>query len=67
MRNARHVMESYRRYIIETKRVWNRQLTSHGRPPAKRIARSLIHYRAYVASYLKAKRAVLAGVELVGA
>lgn len=60
-------MTSYRRFIIETKSKWNSQLTSHGKPPARRIVRSIIHYRPYVDAYLKAKRAVLAGQELVDA
>jgi hypothetical protein len=60
-------MTGYRNYLMATKRMWNLQLTSHGRPPARRILRSLILYRRYVSAYLKAKRAVIAGVETVDA
>ena len=67
MRNARHIMTSYRRYIVGTKRKWNLQLVSTGRPPAKRIARAVFLHRAYVQAYLKAKRAVFAGQEFVDA
>jgi hypothetical protein len=67
MRNARHIMCSYRRYVVGTKRKWNLQLVSTGRPPVRRIARALLLHRQYVQAYLKAKRAVLAGQELVDA
>jgi hypothetical protein len=67
MRNARHIMTTYRRFLIQTKAKWNLQLTSNGRPPARRVLRGIIHYRAYVQSYLKAKRAVIAGLEMVDA
>ncbi len=67
MRNARHIMTSYRRYIVGTKGKWNSQLISKGRPPVKRIARAVLLHRAYVEAYLKAKRAVFAGKEFVDA
>lgn len=55
----RHVMRCYRAYILNTKRKVNEQLASHGKPPTKRGARSLIHYRAIVNEYLAAKRVVV--------
>lgn len=67
MRNARHIMTSYRRFILGTKRKWNLQMVSNGRLPAKRIARSLLLHRNYSDAYLKAKRAVLAGQEFADA
>lgn len=67
MRNARHVMNSYRHFIVGTKRKWNLQAVSSGQAPAKRVARALLFHRAYVEAYLKAKRAVFAGEELVDA
>lgn len=67
MRNARHIMTTYRRFLVQTKRKWNLQVTSTGRLPVKRIARGLLFYRAYVDAYLRAKRAVLSGQELVDA
>jgi hypothetical protein len=54
MRKARHIMTVYRRHLLGCKKKWG-------------SARGLIHYRALVDSYLKAKRAVLAGEELVDA
>lgn len=54
MRNARHIMMVYRRHLLGSKKKWG-------------TARGLIHYRALLESYLKAKRAVLAGLELVDA
>ncbi|MBV6418045.1 MAG: hypothetical protein CMLOHMNK_02825 [Steroidobacteraceae bacterium] len=67
MRNARHIMVSYRRFILGTKHRWNAQIVSAGRLPAKQAARGLVHYRGYVEAYLEAKRAVLAGRESVDA
>lgn len=67
MRNARHIMVSYRHFIVGTKRRWNSQVVSAGRLPVKRAARGLVHYRGYVDAYLEAKRAVLAGRESVDA
>jgi len=67
VRNARHVMSAYRHYILATKRNWNLDRTSHGKSPARRIARALVHYHGYMDSYLKAKRAVVAGNEMVDA
>lgn len=67
MRNARHVMTSYRHFIVGTKHKWNAQAVSSGLPPAKRAARALLFHRAYIDAYLKAKRAVFAGEELVDA
>ena len=67
MRNARHIMTTYRRFLVQTKRKWNLQVTSIGRSPVKRITRGLLFYRAYVDAYLKAKRAVLSGEELIDA
>ena len=54
MRKARHIMTVYRRHLLGCKKKWG-------------SARGLIHYRALLDSYLKAKRAVLAGEELVDA
>lgn len=54
MRNAHHIMSVYRRHILGSKKKWG-------------TARGLIHYRALLGSYLKAKRAVLSGQELVDA
>ncbi len=54
-----HVMRCYRRYILNTKRKANEQLASHGKPPTRRGARSLIHYKVIVREYLAAKRVVL--------
>jgi hypothetical protein len=67
MRNARHIMTSYRRFLVQIKRKWNLQVTSSGRAPVRRIARGLLFHRAYVDAYLKAKRAVLTGQDLVDA
>ena len=67
MRNARHVMTSYRRFIVGTKHKWNLQLMSTGRAPVKRIARGLLLHRAYIQAYLQAKRAVVDGREMVDA
>lgn len=47
-------MTIYRRYLIDLKR-------------KRGTARNLIHYRGYLGAYLKAKRAVVAGQELVDA
>jgi|GEM_PF-5593505 len=57
--DPRHVMRCYRRYILNTKRKVNEQLSSHGKAPSRRGARSLIHYRAIVQEYLAAKRVCL--------
>lgn len=46
-RDARHIMETYRRYILACKKQWG-------------SARSLIHYREIVQEYLAAKRRLLA-------
>lgn len=54
------VMTRYRQYILNTKRKANADRVSHGRPPARRVARALIHYRKYIDTYLAAKRQVLA-------
>ena len=43
--NPRHVLVTYRQHILSCKRKWS-------------SARSLIHYREFVATYLWAKRAV---------
>lgn len=67
MRNARHIMDSYRHFIVGTKRRWNAQIVSAGRMPVKQAARGLVHYRGYVDAYLEAKRAVLAGRDSVDA
>lgn len=67
MRPAKHIMTTYRRFIVEGKAKAALQSRSHGRDPSKRAMRALIHYRAYVDAYLKAKRAVLAGQEMVDA
>jgi hypothetical protein len=55
-----YVMRCYRRYILNTKRKVNEQLESHGKPPTRRGARSLVHYRPIVLEYLAAKRVFLA-------
>lgn len=54
--DRRHVMTSYRQYIIGEKR------KAGGRDPRafRRGARSLLHYRDYVDEYLEAKRDVFA-------
>lgn len=44
-RSRRHVMERYRAHILGCKRKWG-------------TARGLIHYRAFIAEYLAAKREV---------
>lgn len=54
LRNARLVMTQYRRHIMDCKKRWGH-------------VRGLIHRRALLTAYLKAKRAVLAGQELVDA
>ncbi len=59
-RNARHIMTVYRRHLLDAKR----KGTQRG---ARRSVRGLIHYRGFIASYLEAKRAVIAGQELVQA
>lgn len=63
VRNARHIMNAYRRYLMAYKFKQNEQRSI----PNKRAARGLIYYRAYVEAYLAAKRAVVAGEELVDA
>lgn len=67
MRPARHIMTTYRRFLVEGKRSRNRDMVSQGRAPSRRIMRALLHYRAYVDAYLRAKLAVLAGEPLVDA
>lgn len=56
---AEHQMRAYRLKILNTKAKWNTQLRSNGRPPSRRIARSLLHYRSWLGQYLIAKRAFL--------
>lgn len=59
--NPRTVMQRYRAYILNTKRVANENRVSQGKPIAKRAARALVHYRGYLDQYLAAKRIVLNG------
>lgn len=54
-----YVMRRYRQYILNTKAAANKDRLSQGKPPARRIARALVHYRAYVEEYLAAKRLVI--------
>ena len=47
------VMRLYRKYLIGQKRIWMSQ-----RKTAKRCLRGLTHYKAYIQTYLAAKRIV---------
>lgn len=47
--NAKHIMQSYRAYILGCKRKFG-------------TARGLIHYRDYLQAYLEAKREVLKNI-----
>ena len=47
--NARHIMQTYRAYILGCKRKFG-------------TARGLVHYRDYLQAYLEAKREVLKNV-----
>lgn len=64
LRDARRVMTSYRRFLLTTKRKWG---TRPGHTSRNRSIRSLIHYRRYIDAYLEAKRAVVAGRQMVNA
>lgn len=51
-----HVMRAYRTHILSFKRKQNAQRN----PPARRVARGLVCYKALVQEYLGAKRLVIA-------
>jgi hypothetical protein len=77
MRNARTVMDAYRKYLVtfkehancesEKSRPIRRAPGRTQRQWRKAAARALLHYRGMIDSYLKAKRAVVAGEERVDA
>lgn len=67
LRPAHHIMTTYRRFIMEGKASHNLNRISQGRPRSRRCMRAQIHYRAYIDAYLKAKRAVIAGLFWVDA
>lgn len=51
-----HIMRTYRDHILSFKRKQNAQRN----PPARRVARGLIKYKALIHEYLAAKRLVIA-------